>query len=221
MKWRWYKEPLTKSVFFHLLITACQDKCLQNDALVTRGEVMTSYRKLAEDLGMTVSQIRTSLTKLNQTGEIDTIKSKRFTKIILLNYENYQADIIASGSLIKHENNNKVFLQMALKDVGWQEILCMHNKITVGQMKFMLERFTKHIESADDRKPNFKEYKNHFTNWLRYQNVKEHEVKNQDVYQFQWNGQAVLTGTKEQYDRAKKTYDVDGFDFKLIKIIKQ
>ena len=30
LKWKWYKEPLTKSVFFHLLITACQDKCFQN-----------------------------------------------------------------------------------------------------------------------------------------------------------------------------------------------
>ena len=221
LKWRWYKEPLTKSVFFHLLITACQDKCLQNDALVTRGEVMTSYRKLADDLGMTVSQIRTSITKLTQTGEIDTIKSKRFTKIILLNYENYQADITATPNFIKHENNNKVFLNMALKDLGWQEMLCMHNNITVNQMKFMLERFFKHIESADDRKPNFKEFKQHFTNWLRYQNVKEHEVKNQDMYQFSWNGQAQMTGTKEQYERAKRTYDVPGFDFKLIKIIKQ
>ena len=84
---------------------------------------MTSYRKLADDLGMTVSQIRTSLTKLNQTGEIDTVKSKRFTKIILLNYENYQADIIATDVLVKHESNNKIFLQMAMKDVGWQEML--------------------------------------------------------------------------------------------------
>jgi len=221
LKWRWYKEPLTKSVFFHLLITACQDKCLQNDALVTRGEVMTSYRKLAENLGMTVSQIRTSLTKLSQTGEIDTVKSKRFTKITLLNYENYQADIIATDFLVKHENNNKMFLRMALKDIAWQEMLCMHNKITVGQMKFMLEIFFKHIESSDDRKPSFKEFKTHFTNWLRYQKVKEHEVKSQDIYQFQWNGQALLSGTKEQYERAKKTYDVDGFNFKLIKIIKQ
>lgn len=182
---------------------------------------MTSYRKLAEDLGMTVSQIRTSLTKLSQTGEIDTVKSKRFTKITLLNYENYQADIIATDFLVKHENNNKMFLRMALKDIAWQEMLCMHNKITVGQMKFMLERFFKHIESSDDRKPSFKEFKTHFTNWLRYQKVKEHEVKSQDIYQFQWNGQALLTGTKEQYERAKKTYDVDGFNFKLIKIIKQ
>ena len=194
---------------------------MQNDSLVTRGEVMTSYRKLADDLGMTVSQVRTSITKLTQTGEIDTIKSKRFTKIILLNYENYQADIIASDALVKHENNNKVFLSMAKKDQGWHEILCMHNKITVNQLEFMLDRFFKHIESADDRKPNFREFKHHFTNWLRYQNVKEHEVKSQDMYQFCWNGQAPMTGTKEQYERAKKTYDVPGFDFKLIKIIKQ
>lgn len=182
---------------------------------------MTSYRKLAEDLGMTVSQVRTSITKLTQTGEIDTIKSKRFTKIILLNYENYQADIIASDELVKHENNNKIFLSMAKKDEGWQELLCMHNKISVPQMKFMLDRFLKHLESTDDRKPNFREFKMHFTNWLRYQSVKEHEVKSQDVYQFSWNGQAQMTGTKEQYERAKKTYDVPGFDFKLIKIIKQ
>lgn len=194
---------------------------MQNDALVSRGEVMTSYRKLAEDLGMTVSQVRTSITKLTQTGEIDTIKSKRFTKIILLNYENYQADIIASDALVKHENNNKIFLSMAKKDEGWQELLCMHNKISVPQMKFMLDRFLKHLESTDDRKPNFREFKMHFTNWLRYQSVKEHEVKSQDVYQFSWNGQAQMTGTKEQYERAKKTYDVPGFDFKLIKIIKQ
>ena len=78
---------------------------------------MTSLRKLASDLGMTVSQVRTSIKKLQQTGEIDTIKSKRFTKIILLNYENYQADIIGTNHLVKHVNNNKVFYEMSLKDI--------------------------------------------------------------------------------------------------------
>ena len=42
---------------------------------------MTSLRKLASDLGMTVSQVRTSIKKLQQTGEIDTIKSKGLQKL--------------------------------------------------------------------------------------------------------------------------------------------
>jgi len=182
---------------------------------------MTSFRKLAEELGMTLSQVRTAIKKLQETGEIDAIKSKKFTKLVILNYENFQADIIASDALIKHETNNKPFLGMALKDRGWHEVLCMHSKMTVPQAEFMLDRFFRHIESADDRKPSYKEFKNHFTNWLRYQNVKEHEVKSKDLYTFQWEGQAARTGTKEQYEIAKRTYDVPGFNFKLIKVQKQ
>jgi len=211
---------LTKSVFFHLLLTACQDKCFQNDVLVGRGETMTSYRKLASDLGMTVSQIRTSLNKLSQTGEIDTIKSKRFTKVILLNYENYQADIIGTKHLVKHTNNNKVFYEMSLKDIGWHEQLCMHNKIKIVQVKIMLDKFYSKIESADDRKPSYKEFRLHFLNWLKYQDVKKYEIESQDVYHYKWQGQATMKGTKDQYERAKKTYDMPGFDFKLLKVVK-
>ena len=129
---------------------------------MSRGETMTSLRKLASDLGMTVSQVRTSIKKLQQTGEIDTIKSKRFTKIILLNYENYQADIVGSNHLIKHVNNNKVFYEMALKDIGWHEQLCMHNKIKIVQVKLMLDKFFSKLESSDDRKPTYKEFRLHF-----------------------------------------------------------
>ena len=176
---------------------------------------MTSLRKLASDLGMTVSQVRTSLNKLQLTGEVDTVKSKRFTKIILLNYESYQADVIGTNHLVKHVNNNKVFYEMALKDIGWHEQLCMHNKIKIVQVKIMLDKFFSKIESSDDRKPTYREFRLHFLNWQKY------ETETQDVYHFKWQGQAPMKGTKDHYERAKKTYDMPGFDFKLIKVVKQ
>ena len=127
--WRWYKESNVKSVFFHLIITACQSRCLQYDIFITRGQVVTSYRKLSKDLGLTVSQVRTSIKKLHNTGEVDIKNMKKFTIITLLNYESYQSKATNISSVSTKENNNQGFLSVAKKDDVWLEQLCMHNKL--------------------------------------------------------------------------------------------
>ena len=38
---------------------------------------------------------------------------------------------------------------MALKDIGWHEQLCMHNKIKIVQVKLMLDKFFSKLESSE------------------------------------------------------------------------
>lgn len=68
--WEWYKNNNIKAVFFHLLLTAEPRARTYKGIKIPAGSVLTSYPKLASELGMTVSQVRTAIVALKSTGEI-------------------------------------------------------------------------------------------------------------------------------------------------------
>lgn len=92
-EWRWYKNPITKIVFIHLLLNAnIKDQAFEK-IIIHRGELVTSYNHLAEDLGITARQARTAIENLVCTGEVKKTAHQGHTKylvITVLNYNRYQ-----------------------------------------------------------------------------------------------------------------------------------
>ena len=88
----WYKDAYTKSVFIHLLIEAeyKDNGNIPRGSLVTKVTSRIGEPSLCSDLGMTHQQIRTSLRKLERTGEITIRTSNKNTYITIVNYEMYQ-----------------------------------------------------------------------------------------------------------------------------------
>ena len=95
MQWEWYRNNNIKAVFFHLLMSAEPKATTHKGIRIPAGSVLTSYPKLASELGMTVSQVRTAIVALKSTGEI----TGRFagsgafkgTLYTLKNWTSYQA----------------------------------------------------------------------------------------------------------------------------------
>ena len=89
-RWEWYKDANTFRLFIHCLIEAnFKDKRWQGIE-VKRTTFITSLNSLAEDLNLSIKQIRTSLNKLKKTGELAHERTNRYSVITVINYDLYQ-----------------------------------------------------------------------------------------------------------------------------------
>ena len=85
LKWGWYSDSLMVHLFIHLILTA-------NDEGNKRGQLITSKKHLAEDLGTTDGKIRTALNRLQKSGAIKVDTTGKYTVITVVNYGLYQGD---------------------------------------------------------------------------------------------------------------------------------
>jgi len=99
LDWEWYGDINTKVLFLHLLLKSnTKDKYWKSN-LVQRGQCISSYQNLADETGLTVSQVRLSVNKLRKTGELTHLNCGKFGLFTVINYDRYQLDDrLATGS---------------------------------------------------------------------------------------------------------------------------
>lgn len=101
-EWEWYDHIPTFRVFMHLLIHANYADTKWRGYVVGRGEYMTSYRKLADETGLSLKQTRTAIGNLEKTGETSLktarIGAHQFTIVTICNYDTYQKSDEAKGT---------------------------------------------------------------------------------------------------------------------------
>lgn len=104
LDWEWYDDPNTLRLFLHCLLKANhKDKKYRGD-LIKRTTFVTSLEVLAYELNLTSQQIRTSLGKLEKTGEINRKSNRKGTVITVCNYNTYQSDAQENNT----QNNRRV-----------------------------------------------------------------------------------------------------------------
>jgi hypothetical protein len=246
MDWEWYRDPNTKAVFIHILLNACYDQCRFMGTDVSRGQYITSLNRLSSDINVSVRQVRTALNRLMKTGEIDMQSTNKFTIITVCKYESYQVEdkpkkkratskrqandtqptskrqaVDTQPTDInkkerKEERQNISIYERVKEQQIWRTQVAMHNNISIDKTLAALERFTNHLEITADTKHSEKDFKTHFVNWLKYnlEDVKSNTVAGN--YKWKWKGQAMKTGTKEEFLKDKSLFDKAGFDFKAI-----
>jgi len=90
LDWEWYKISNTKDLFIHCLLKANRtDKKFQGIE-VKRGSFITSVSNLAEELSLTVRQVRTALNHLKSTNNLTIKTTNKFSMITVVGYEKYQ-----------------------------------------------------------------------------------------------------------------------------------
>ena len=90
VSWRWFQTPNTAHLFLYLVIRANIKDGAFKKITVKRGQLVTSLQHLANETGLTVSQVRTALEHLILTGEIAEDTTHGYRLITLLNYDKYQ-----------------------------------------------------------------------------------------------------------------------------------
>lgn len=89
MDWRWYSEGNTVRLFLHLLMSVNYEDKEFRDVTVRRGQRIASLAKLADELGLSVHQIRTALEHLEKTGDVTRSSQGKFTIVTVNSYDDF------------------------------------------------------------------------------------------------------------------------------------
>ena len=107
MSWEWYKDLVVKSVFFHCLFRANYQDTQWNGIAIKRGQFITSYKKMAEECGLSVKQIRRAISALTRTHEIEYEGHSKYSVITVVKYDSYQTKGTIEGTKEGKQRANK------------------------------------------------------------------------------------------------------------------
>lgn len=106
LNWQWYKDSNTLHLFIDLLLDANYEDSKVGFQIIKRGQCLTSLKRIHENTGLTYQQIRTSLSKLEKSGEINKQTTNRYSIITINKYNNYQE--LNKQTTNKQQTNNNI-----------------------------------------------------------------------------------------------------------------
>jgi hypothetical protein len=96
--WEYYQDSNTMRVFLHVLISANHKAAKWQGISIERGQFVTSYDHLAKALGLTIQNVRTSISKLKKSENLTVKSTNKFTIISVCNYDTYQSQEEATNN---------------------------------------------------------------------------------------------------------------------------
>ncbi len=90
LDWEWFKNKNTRLVFEFLLYTANYKDKQWKGKTIKRGQVFTSYAKLAGYNDISIQQARTAVSNMKSTGDITVLSTGGGLLINVCNYSKYQ-----------------------------------------------------------------------------------------------------------------------------------
>lgn len=108
LNWEWYSDYKMVHLFIHLLLKANYRDNTWQGIVIKRGQLITGLSKLSGNTGLTVSQTRTCLDKLQTTGEITIKTTNKFSIITICKYDTYQSE--------KNQNSKQNSKQLSTQD---------------------------------------------------------------------------------------------------------
>ena len=103
LNWQWYGDAAVKSVFIHLLLTANYKETEWNGIELQPGQLVTSIRKLSEELRHTKRHTRTARARLKSTHKTATKTTNRFSVITVVNRANISLSVIRATHRMTHK----------------------------------------------------------------------------------------------------------------------
>ena len=162
LEWEWYDDLNTFRLFIHLLLKANHKAKKYRGMELKAGSILTGRDLLSFETGLSVMQVRTSLTKLKTTNEITIKTNSQGTIIQLVNFTKYQ---IVTNDLTNKQptSNQRVTTNKNVKNVKndikerkaeFKKLLAKYKEIYVLDMiKDFYEYWTEH--SINDKKMRF------------------------------------------------------------------
>lgn len=90
LEWEWFDDANVFRLFIYCLLKANHNDNKYRGQLVKRGTFLTSLELLSKDTGLSVRSVRTSLNKLESTGELTSKRNAKGTIIQVVKYDCYQ-----------------------------------------------------------------------------------------------------------------------------------
>lgn len=86
---RWVSDPPVFVLFLYLMTCANYSEKEWKEEIISRGELVTSYSSINEVTGLSKHVTERCLKKLENTGDIIRKSTNKYTKITIVNYEEY------------------------------------------------------------------------------------------------------------------------------------
>lgn len=90
LEWEWYSDINTTRLFLHCLLKANHKEKRWQGKVIPRGSFITGRNVLADETGLTVQQIRTSINKLKSTSDLSIKATNKNSLVTVVNYGLYQ-----------------------------------------------------------------------------------------------------------------------------------
>ena len=92
LNWEWYDNQNTKDLFIHCLLKANWKPTRWHGIEIEAGQFITSLPSLADELQLSIHQVRTALDHLKMTGEVADKAQNKYRIITVNNWDKYQAN---------------------------------------------------------------------------------------------------------------------------------
>jgi len=109
LKWEWYKDTNTKSLFIHLILMANHENKFYRGTLIKRGQLVTSLNILSKELNISIQSIRTGLDHLKATREVTSKLTNQYRIITVCNYDTYQCHETGANKPANNKQEDKEF----------------------------------------------------------------------------------------------------------------
>ncbi len=177
--WEWYQEINTFKLFIHLILRANWKEGRFQGVEIPRGSIACSYRKLAEETGLSVQNVRTAVKNLKKTGELTVSQHTKFSVFTVKNYDKYQTantqpthDQHASNTRLttieegKKERRERREKEGASAPPTLENVIgyCRENGLVVDAERFFAHYSSRGWMSGKDR---IRDWKGKLRNWDR------------------------------------------------------
>lgn len=155
INWEWYSDINTCKLFLHCLMKVNYSQKKWQGIVIDKGEFITSNEKLSVETGLTVSKIRTALSKLEGTGYIKIETTTTHTKIIIPKLGDFVLEVNQPITSKRNDKPNSTPLanssktnSISLATTNTNNNLLKNRKIIFRESVFALSSFnTKYLNS--------------------------------------------------------------------------
>lgn len=90
LDWEWYDDVNTKVVFLHILLKANWKETRYHGEIIKEGELKTTVTEIANEVHLSVQNVKTALNHLKLTNELTIKAGSKFSIISIKNWGKYQ-----------------------------------------------------------------------------------------------------------------------------------
>jgi len=149
LNWEWFNKSEAVHLFMYLLLKANHKDGTWQGIDINKGQFITSYGKISSDTGISLQTVRTLLKKFENTNEINTQTTNKYTVVTICKYADYQSEETEANTQLTNNqqstnkqlttNKNdkkekKLFIPPTFNDVLEY---CMIEKMNVDINKFV------------------------------------------------------------------------------------
>ena len=149
--WEWYKDPITKAVFLELLLRANYHESRYEGIELKPGQAIYGRTELADCLGITEQNVRTSIKRLKSTKELTTKSTNKLTLVTIANWAVYQLD----GDELTNKSTNNLTNNQPTTN----QQLTTSKKLRSKEVKNIIQRESKEKDSAFYLRQNHEAFK--------------------------------------------------------------